>query len=191
MTRSVGDAAAEAVAVLRASRRLFTAREVRSALACVAREAAEVLAGTNPVVLVAMQGGAYAALEISRRWRFAHELDYVHATRYGGATRGRELEWRVRPSPMLAGRTVLVVDDVLDHGVTLAAVQAELARIGVARQYSAVLVVKELDEPMQRPHVDFTGLTVGDEYVFGCGMDYKGYWRTLPALHAVAQEEIE
>jgi hypoxanthine phosphoribosyltransferase len=49
----------------------------------------------------------------------------------------------------------------------------------------AVLVEKTLAAPRQRPEPDFVGLTVDDVYLFGCGMDYKGYWRGLPALYAV------
>jgi hypoxanthine phosphoribosyltransferase len=133
-----------------------------------------------------MHGGAFAALELSRRFAFPHEFDYVHATRYRGALRGRELVWRMRPSKELAGRTVVVVDDILDHGTTLRALRRELERIGVAAQYTAVLVTKRV---ARRPvKVDARGLVVGDVYVFGSGMDYRGYWRELRGIHAVEEE---
>jgi hypoxanthine phosphoribosyltransferase len=91
----------------------------------------------------------------------------------------------VPPRHTLAGRTVLVVNDVLDHGITLAALSAELTRVGVAAQKIAVLVVKELAKPVIRPTVHFMGVTVGDAFLFGCGMDFKGYWRGLRALYAL------
>jgi hypoxanthine phosphoribosyltransferase len=80
---------------------------------------------------------------------------------------------------------VLVVDDILDRGHTLRALQAELTRIGVARQYTAALVVKRVPNAGRRPHVDFAGVTVDDVYIFGCGMDYFGYWREVRGLYAV------
>jgi hypoxanthine phosphoribosyltransferase len=92
----------------------------------------------------------------------------------------------VRPRKELAGRTVLVVDDILDHGKTLRALGAELERIGVGEQLSAVLVVKRLARSAQ-PRVTVAGLAVGDAYVFGSGMDYRGYWRELGGIHAVAE----
>jgi hypoxanthine phosphoribosyltransferase len=141
---------------------------------------------TNPVVLAVMHGGAFAALGLCERFTFPHEFDYVHVTRYRGATRGRELKWRVRPSKALAGRTVLIVDDILDHGTTLLALQRELDRIGVAKRLTAVLVVKTLERKRARPRVAASGLTVEDVYVFGSGMDYCGYWRGLPGIYAVA-----
>ena len=103
----------------------------------------------------------------------------MHVTRYRGGTRGRDLTWRVRPSKALAGRTVLVVDDILDHGKTLRALDAELDRVGVAEQLSAVLVVKRLARKRARPTVTVSGLDVDDVYVFGSGMDYRGYWRGI------------
>lgn len=151
-----------------------------------ARDVEHRLAGTNPVVLAVMHGGVFTAVELCRRFSFPHEFDYVHVTRYSGDTTGGALEWRVRPSKALAGRTVLVVDDILDRGRTLQGLATELARVGVAAQHTAVLVVKRLRRPVRRPKVDFAGLEVDDVYVFGCGMDYRGYWRGLGALYAVA-----
>jgi hypoxanthine phosphoribosyltransferase len=143
------------------------------------------LAGTNPVVLAVMQGGVFAAVELCRHFEFPHEFDYVHVTRYGGGTTPGKLEWRVRPSAGLAGRTVLVVDDILDHGHTLRALITALRRVGVAKLYIAVLVVKRLTRERRRPVIDVAGVTVDDVYVFGCGMDYLGYWRELPALYGL------
>ena len=150
-----------------------------------AAELAPQLEHANPVVLAVMHGGAFAALELCKRFRFAHEFDYLHVTRYAGDTRGRSLRWLVRPSRALAGRTVLLVDDILDHGKTLRAIDVELERAGVAKQLTAVLVVKRL--ALKRPSVTVGGLAVEDVYVFGSGMDYRGYWRSLAGIYAVAE----
>lgn len=176
---------AEAVAARERARLVVPADAVAAAFDRMAAEITAALGRADPVMLAVMHGGMYAAVELSRRCAFPHELDFVHLTRYGNALTGGALEWRVPPRAALAGRTVLVVDDVLDRGVTLAALSEELARVGVAQERRAVLVVKELAERVARPAVDFVGVTVGDVYVFGCGMDFKGYWRGLPALYAV------
>jgi hypoxanthine phosphoribosyltransferase len=172
-----------AQAVRRAAKRVFTARDVGRALDRMAAELTPRLEHANPVVLAVMLGGAYTALELSKRFRFPHELDYVHATRYRGGVRGGALEWRVRPSRALAGRTVLVVDDILDRGMTLRALNAELRRARVAVRLTAVLVAKRIAR-RYRPRVDAVGVTVDDVYVFGSGMDYRGYWRELLGIYA-------
>jgi hypoxanthine phosphoribosyltransferase len=179
---------ADAERVRRTARRLYSARDVARALDRMAAELEAPLAHANPVVLAVMHGGAFTAVELCKRFEFPHEFDYVHVTRYAGATRGGRLQWLARPGRALAGRTVLVVDDILDHGKTLRALEVELARSGVARQFSAVLVVKRLAIP-DRPNVAAAGLAVDDVYVFGSGMDYRGYWRGLGGIYAVAESE--
>jgi hypoxanthine phosphoribosyltransferase len=144
----------------------------------------------NPIVLAVMHGGVYAAVELSKRFRFPHEFDYVHVTRYANGTRGGAIEWRKRPGKDLAGRTVLVVDDVLDRGDTLRALHAELERAGVAEQRTAVLVVKRVRRKRKRPKVDYMGVEVEDVYLFGCGMDYRGHWRGLTALYALDPSHV-
>jgi hypoxanthine phosphoribosyltransferase len=146
------------------------------------------LAAANPVVVAVMHGGVFTAVELCRRFDFPYEFAYVHVSRYHKGLTGGELEWHVEPQPSLAGRTILLVDDVLDGGVTLAALERQVARLGVGEVYKAVFVVKDLERPHVRPNVDFVGVHVDDVYVFGCGMDYKGYWRGLPELLAVAAE---
>jgi len=179
------DLVAEAMEARRTARELVSAADVTAALDRMAEDITADLERENPVVLGVMHGGVFTAVELSRRLAFPHEFDFVHATRYGSALTGGELSWRVHPRAELRGRVVLVVDDILDQGVTLTALYQELLRVGVAAMRSAVLVSKELESPTYRPPVDYVGLQVGDAYIFGCGMDYKGYWRGLTALYAL------
>ena len=174
----------EARAIRRDARQLFSAAEVSMAVREMAQALAPRLAAVNPVVVTVMHGGMFTAVELCRHFDFPYEVDYVHPTRYGDALEGGEIKWHVRPSPALSGRTVLVVDDVLDRGLTLQALNAELEQIGVARQFTAVLVVKRLAHAPSRPPVHAVGVEVEDVYVFGSGMDYRGYWRGLPGLYA-------
>ena len=175
----------DAAAALRSARRLYSAREIDRAIKRMAADIELRLAGKNPIVLAVMHGGVFAAVELCRHFKFAHEFDYVHVTRYRGAIAGADVEWRVRPSARLEGRTVLVVDDILDRGHTLEALTAELRRVGVAEQLTAVLVEKRLAACERRPRVDFAGVEIEDVYAFGCGMDYRGQWRGLRALYAL------
>ncbi len=179
---AVSDAVQEALEIRAAASEVASASEMRAVLDRLATEITDALAECCPVLLAVMHGGVYTAVELSRRLEFPHEFDYVHASRYGNALTGAELTWHVSPRESLRDRHVLVIDDILDKGQTLAAVLDALRGVGVARAYSAVLVEKALET--QRPAADFVGLAVPDAYVFGCGMDFKGYWRGLPALYA-------
>ena len=186
MTAARGSTLDEAIRIRETARQLVSPAQVRAALERMAGAAGEVLAEKNPLVLAVMNGGAFTAVELCQRLDFPHELDFVHVTRYEGELVGGELSWRAWPDRDLSGRTILVVDDIVDHGDTLDAICERLRRAGAGRVYVAVLVVKRLDRPRVRLNADFAGLEVEDVFVFGCGMDYKGYWRGLQGVYAVA-----
>jgi hypoxanthine phosphoribosyltransferase len=152
-----------------------------------AREITVRLADSFPLVLCVMRGAVIFAGQLLPRLRFPLEVDYVEVTRYGVATRGGELTWRVPPGLMVAGRTVLVLDDILDEGHTLAAIRGKLADMGAGPVLTAVLSEKETGraKPVK---ADFTGVMLPNRYVFGCGMDVKGAWRNLPDIYALKEE---
>jgi len=137
------------------------------------------------LLLCVMTGGLVTASELFIRLDFPLQLDYLHATRYQGGTRGSELQWITRPSQDLEGRTVLVVDDILDEGLTLAAILDYCREQGAAAVYSMVLVEKQHDRKASDLKADFVGLPVEDRYVFGYGMDYHGYLRNVRGIYAV------
>jgi hypoxanthine phosphoribosyltransferase len=119
--------------------------------------------------------------------RFPLEFDYIEVTRYGAATRGGEIAWKVTPGVALAGRVVLVLDDVLDEGRTLAAIRENLLAAGAARVLSAVLVEKEIGRAKPAT-ADFVGVRLPNRYLFGCGMDVSGAWRNLPEIYGMKEE---
>jgi len=165
---------------------LFDADAVEAALDRMAAAITREMAGTNPLVYAVMNGGLILAGRIVPRLPFPLEVAYLHATRYGHALQGTLLDWKVRPTQDLRGRTVLVLDDILDEGHTLNAVIEYLKSEGAREVRSAVLTHKLHDRkayPGMR--ADFTGLDVADRFLFGCGMDYKGYWRNAPGIYAV------
>lgn len=163
---------------------LYAADEVAITLQRMADEITAKLATQNPLVLCVMKGAVVFAGQLLPLLRFPLNFDYLHATRYRDQTRGGELDWKFFPENVIAGRQVLVLDDILDEGHTLAAIRDRCLAEGAAGFYSAVLLEKILSQP--KPVVaDFVGIRVPDRYVFGCGMDVNGWWRNLPAIYAL------
>ena len=159
---------------------------VEAALERMAAEITARLADANPLVYAVMNGGLIFAGRILPRLPFPLEVAYLHATRYGHALEGTLLDWRVRPTQDLRDRTVLVLDDILDEGHTLAAIIDYLKAEGAREVVSAVLVHKIHDrKAFAGMRADFTGLDVADRFLFGGGMDYKGYWRNAPGIYAL------
>jgi hypoxanthine phosphoribosyltransferase len=166
---------------------LYSEQQVEAALARMAQEISARLKDRNPLVVCVMTGGLIAAARLVMRLDFPLQIDYLHATRYAGNTQGGRLKWLVKPSHALANREILLIDDILDEGVTLSALVKHCKDAGARAAYSAVLIERQR-ERKNGLRADFVGLTVPDRYVFGYGMDYKEYWRNLPGIYA-AQEK--
>jgi hypoxanthine phosphoribosyltransferase len=131
-----------------------------------------------------MSGAMIPAGILLSHLAFPRHIDYIHASRYRGETSGGELHWRVKPRYELQDRVVLIIDDILDEGLTLQAIIEDCKQLGAAEVYSAVLV-KKLHQRNVGIEADFVGLEVADRYVFGFGMDYMEYLRNAPGIYAV------
>jgi hypoxanthine phosphoribosyltransferase len=176
-------------AVLDKAECLHDMTEVNEALNRMADEITHKLKDTNPLVLCVMIGALIPTAHLLTRLHFPLEVDYIHATRYQGTTRGGDLHWLVEPRQSLKDRTILVVDDVMDGGLTLAAILDYCKQNGAKNVYSAVMVNKiRVREKGVTSEPDFIGLDTEDKYLFGFGLDYEEYLRNAPGVYAVAKE---
>ena len=184
MARSDFRIPADVLAARDAAECLFEAAAVERAVDQLAIRLTLRLHASHPIVMCVMHGGVILTGELLLRLHFPLEVSYVHATRYRDATQGTQIEWRAEPSMDVTDRTVLLVDDVLDEGHTLAAVAARLLDAGAQRVVTGVLVDKNIGRP--RPiRVDDAALQCPDRFLFGHGMDYRGYWRNLAGVYAL------
>lgn len=164
---------------------ICSSEQVAAAIDLMAAEITRDLQDKNPIVMPILIGGAFTAVRLTEKFNFAYEMDSVRLARYGLNISGGKLHWYARPCLELDGRHILLVDDILDRGITLHAVEHELRRMNAASVSAAVLVRKQVDESVKRPAVDYVGLDAPDRFLFGCGMDVEGLWRGLPALYAL------
>ena len=173
--------------ILQQAELLYTAEEVQAAVAGVALKINSTLGDSHLLVLSVMGGAVVFTGQLLPLLDFPLDFDYVHVSRYGSGKEGGQLHWRVEPRENVAGRVVLVVDDILDEGETMAAVRQRVMDMGATRFYCAVFADKlnGKDKPI---HADFIGLEVPDRFIFGFGMDMQGAWRNLPAIYAIKEE---
>lgn len=176
--------AADARRMLAEAEPICSAAEIQATLDRLADDIGAQLADRYPLVLTVMGGAVVFAGQLLPRLAFPLECDYLHATRYGAAMAGSALTWLAEPHQPVAGRTLLVLDDILDEGVTLAAIKQKLLAAGAAACYLAVLAEKDTGRP-KPVAADFTGVRLPNRFLFGCGMDARGAWRNLPAIYAV------
>lgn len=167
---------------------IYSPEQIDAIVEHMAQQIESDLSAEDPIVIPILIGGAFTAVRLCSHFRFPYEVDSVRVARYGPDLAGGELHWYARPCLELDGRHILLVDDILDRGITLHAVERELRRMNAAAVSSAVLIRKQLDPGIQRPAVDYVGADAPARYLFGCGMDLDGRWRGLPALYAVDRD---
>ena len=175
---------AKAWSIFESAELVCPAERVEQAIVTVAAALTERYRDRFPVVLCVMNGAIFFCGKLMGLLRFPLTLDYVHATRYGTGTSGGSVQWRVEPSDVVRNRDVIIVDDILDAGVTLRAIREKVMAAGAATCTIAVLTNKltGTEKPLR---AEFVGLDIPDRFVFGCGLDVSGYWRNLPAIYAV------
>jgi len=173
--------------VLSSADLIYNGEQIATALDSLATKLNRILENKNPLVLCVMKGGVVFAGHLLTRLTCMLDLDYIHVTRYQNQTSGNHLEWRVYPETAINDRTVLILDDILDEGITLSAIVEYCKKEGAKEIISTVLVQKMRDRYEADVHCDYVGLEVKDRYVFGFGMDYKGKLRHLNAIYAVSE----
>ncbi|ATW01960.1 hypoxanthine-guanine phosphoribosyltransferase [Candidatus Legionella polyplacis] len=170
---------------------LFKIEEIEAALDKMAISISNELYDKNPVIVCVMVGGLVLMGNLLIRLNFPLEVDYIHVTRYCGDINGGILKWKVKPRINLVNRTVLVVDDILDAGITLSKIIEKIKKMKTKKVYSAVLVDKKNENRVSSnfKNADFIGLRVKNNFIFGYGMDYKEYLRNAPGIFMLSKDK--
>lgn len=178
--------------VQQTAKQVFSADEIQSAIATMAQNITQVLAEENPIVLCVVTGSIVVTGQLLPLLPFPLQLDYAHATRYLGGTRGETLQWKAKPRLEQKDRTILIVDDVLDGGVTFQGIKEDCLNNGAKQVYTATLVDKTTCRlPGGLPTADFTGLSMETGYIFGYGLDYHDYLRNANGIYVVADQWLD
>lgn len=175
-------------AIMQRSECLYSPAELDSVLDMMAGEITAQLKDKNPLILCVMTGALIFTGHLVTRLQFPLSMDYIHVTRYRGSIRGGDLHWLVEPRQSLEGRTILILDDIIDGGLTLAAIDDYCKQAGAKEIYTAVMVSKKRErEPGVDFEPNFVGVTAEDKYLFGFGLDYEEYLRNIPGIYAVQE----
>lgn len=168
---------------------LYSTAEINEALDQLAIDITHTLKDANPLILCVMTGALIPTGHLLTRLHFPLEIDYIHVTRYRGTNRGGDLHWLVEPRQHLKDRTVLIIDDIMDGGLTLSAIIDYCKTYKAKKTYTAVMVSKNRQrEPGVNFEPDFIGVKTEDKYLFGFGLDYEEYLRNIPGIYAVTDE---
>lgn len=173
----------DAIQLFNRAELIFNETECETALQSMAQKISVDLSENYPLVLSVMGGAVVFTGKLLPLLRFPLDFDYIHITRYGDKLEGGEFRWLRKPQNV-AGREILVLDDILDEGHTLAAVKQHILDAGAKSCRTAVFANKLINH--DKPHqADYIGLNVPNRYVFGYGMDAQNMWRNLAAIYAL------
>ena len=174
--------------ILKEAECLYSFSEINQALDRMASQITAKLKDKHPLIISVMTGALITTGHLVTRLHFPLEMDYIHVTRYRGSMRGGDLHWLVEPRRDLTDRTILIVDDIMDGGLTLAAIIDYCKQYKAKEIYTAVMVSK--NRPREESvsfEPDFIGVTTEDRFLFGFGLDYEEYLRNVPGIYAVKE----
>ncbi len=171
---------------------IYTKAQVEQALEKMAAQMTKVLKSENPLFLVVLMGGMMPCTNLVLNLDFPLEMDYVHVSSFDITTnQSSELHWKVKPKVQIAGRTVVIVDDILDSGITFQVIKQYCENCQAKKVYTAAMLDKQVvRKPGGLETADFTALTIEDQFVFGYGLDYSNYLRNLPGIYSIKPEHL-
>lgn len=167
----------------RLERVLFGQAEIRNRVAEMGAEITADFSGQMLSVVTVLQGGALFMADLIREIHLPLQIESISVASYhGGTSSTGTVTFHQSRMPLIEGRDVLVLDDILDSGRTLAAVMDKLRDECRPRSIrSAVLLTKDITRAVPI-EADYSGFTIGNEFVVGYGLDYQGEYRNLPVI---------
>lgn len=177
------------LAALKPGDTLFTEEQIRERVRELAARITEDYAGEALLLLGILKGAFVFLADLSREIRLPLEFDFVTLSSYGSAMRTSGVVRIIKDLDTdITGRNVLIVEDIIDTGLTLSYLYKNLRARGAASVEICALLEKRIEKKVQLP-VKYVGFTVGDVFVVGYGLDYAESYRNLPYIAAAKEVE--
>ena len=164
---------------------LVSEQTIKQSVKKIATEISDSLKDEQPIFVILMNGGLGLYGLLNQYVNIYYEVNYIHPSRYDASINGSELRWLKKPDNSFSNRTLLLIDDVFDKGVTLREAVKECKKSGATKVFTAVLVEKQVTDREKTIDVDFTALKLPDKFLIGAGMDYQGMFRNLKDIYAL------
>jgi len=143
--------------------------------------------GKELTVLAVLNGSLIFAADLMRRIPLTLKLDCISASSYHGLESSGTVDLDRIPLPNLEGRHVLIIDDILDTGLTLSAICERLLKETAPLSLKLCVLLRKLKQRVRPVTADYVGFEIGDEFVIGYGLDYCEHYRNLPYIGVLAE----
>lgn len=161
---------------------LFTHEEITARIQELAAQITQDYAGKSPLIVGTLRGSFIFMADLVRAIDLPITMDFISASSYGSDTvSSGQVNIRLDISEDIAGRDVIIIEDIVDTGNTLSKLMAELK----TRNPASLKICALLDKPERRTRpirADYVGFTIPDAFVVGCGLDYDQRYRQLPYI---------
>ena len=170
---------------------LFDEACIRERVAEMGAKITDEYSGDSLTIIAIMQGGAVFMADLIREIQLPLQLESISVASYhGGTSSSGTVTFYQSRMPEVEGRDIMILDDILDSGRTMSAVKQKLKQECAPRSVkTAVLLSKKIERTVD-VEADHVGFNVGDEFVVGYGLDYRGLYRNLPVIGVLKNEYI-
>lgn len=168
---------------------LITREQIRRRVAGLGRQISRDYAGREPVLVTILKGGVFFLADLARALTIPVTLDFLAISSYGPGVAGGEVRLTKDLDESIVGRDVLIVEDVVDTGLTLGYIAQSLA----SRRPESLKICILFDRPRRRLvdlRIDYVGFELPDRFVVGYGLDWQGRYRTLPYVAALQPDPL-
>jgi len=162
--------------------------KIRAAVEKIAEKMNEDLAGKNPLFICILNGSFMFAAEIFKRIDFVDsEISFVKLASYQGEKTTGKVKQLIGLNEKIEGRTVVVLEDIVDSGITIDNIQEQLKKLKPEKVVVATLLLKP-DALQKEVQLDYVGLEIPNDFIVGYGLDYDGHGRNLLDIYSVINE---
>ena len=167
---------------------MYTREQIAARIKELGRELTEKFRGKTPLMICVLRGAAFFFTDLCREMNLMMDMDFISASSYFKGTKSTGTVRLVKDSSIdMAGRDVIIVEDIIDSGLTL----EYLVKLFQTREPNSITTVTLLDKDVNKPDrfiVDYYGFKIPDEFVIGYGLDYADYYRNLPYIGVLKEE---
>jgi len=162
-------------------------QEILKGVSRVAEEINHDLAGKNPLFIAVLNGAFMFAADLFKRITIPCEISFVKLASYEGVSSTGKVKEVIGINEVLTGRTVVIVEDIVDTGLTMQRLLETLGTRNPKEIHIASLLVKE-EKLKVKLNIDYKVLSIPNDFIVGYGLDYDGYGRNLPDIYTVVDD---
>ena len=160
------------------------AADLQNVIAGMADRINQDLEGKNPLFLVVLNGAFIFAADLYRRISIPSEISFVKLASYSGTQSTSDVRELIGLNEKLKGRTIVILEDIIDTGTTMQYLMQKLEYLGVAKVYLAALLFKP-NAFRENFRIDYLGMEIPNDFIVGYGLDYDGFGRNYPDIYKI------